>query len=337
GQFVASLRRRSFRQGPPVQDGEAIGIFDATFPKLELRGLQAKYEQAAEFLQGIGINPPNQDLASAAENYMPASNVTSASELNDDNGDGAPVTGPFLPSVSAQPGTARQPLRDDVSGTLDLLYYGPINLGTPAQTLTVDVDTGSADLWVPVNCQDCGGHKQFATSRSSTYENNNEGFSITYGSGQASGTLATDVVSIGGLTVQKQAFGAVNQESEDFHSSPNDGLIGMAFGSIASSGKPTFFENLMMERQLAAPIFSIHLTRNQVQGSEVCFGCMDESKFSGPTRWIPVKSKTYWSVGMDAIVVNDKAAMTNIYAAIDTGTTLIYLPDRLAASFYKLI
>lgn len=55
------------------------------------------------------------------------------SELTDGDDDGPPVTGPFLPSVSAQPGTARQPLKDDISGTLDLLYYGPINIGTPAQ------------------------------------------------------------------------------------------------------------------------------------------------------------------------------------------------------------
>lgn len=164
----------------------------------ELRGILAKYEQASQFLQGIGINPPNQDLASAAENYVPASNATSTapdgsalitsaeypenfarrqtdgatspdysdpdtdgastsdpdattqdatepsspgdvteaggvSELNDGDDGEPPVTGPFLPSVSAQPGTARQPLKDDVSGTLDLLYYGPINIGTPAQ------------------------------------------------------------------------------------------------------------------------------------------------------------------------------------------------------------
>lgn len=114
---------------------------------------------------------------------------------------------------------------------------------------------------------------------------------VSQGTGEASGTLAYDVVSIGSLTVQKQAFGAVNDESEDFHDSPNDGLIGMAFGSIASSGKPTFFENLMTERQLAAPIFSVYLTRNQAKGSEVCFGCMDSKKYNGPTRWIPVNSK----------------------------------------------
>lgn len=40
---------------------------------------------------------------------------------------------------------------------------------------------------------------------------------------------------------------------------------------------------------------------------------------------------------MDGVIVNGKTASTNIYAAIDTGTTLIYLPDSLAAAFYKMI
>lgn len=77
---------------------------------------------ASSFGEGVGVSELSDGNGDGA-----------ASELNDDDGNGAPVTGPFLPSVRAQPGTARQPLKDVVSGTLDLLYYGPINLGTPAQ------------------------------------------------------------------------------------------------------------------------------------------------------------------------------------------------------------
>jgi hypothetical protein len=111
------------------------------------------------------------------------------------------------------------------------------------------------------------------------------------GAGEASGTLASDVVSLSGLTVSNQAFGAVSQLSEDFNAYPNSGLLGLAFGTIAQSRKPTFFERLIREKKLAAPLFSVHLARNPVSGSEVCFGCFDPSKTRGPPTWVPVVSK----------------------------------------------
>lgn len=155
--------------------------------------------------------------------------------------------------------------------------------------LTVDVDTGSADLWVPVNCLYCP-NNQLDAGRSSTYKDMVDEFSISYvshaftcqtklrcqsresniqGTGDASGTLASDVVSVGGLSVQEQAFGAVTQTSDDFGGFPNDGILGMAFGTIAVSKQPPFFERLIAKGALAAPLFSVHLARNQTTGSEV--------------------------------------------------------------------
>ncbi|ETW80500.1 hypothetical protein HETIRDRAFT_440362 [Heterobasidion irregulare TC 32-1] len=235
-------------------------------------------------------------------------------------------------------GTGVEPLQDFAPGNVDLLYYGPVDIGTPAQRLTIDIDTGSADLWVPVNCTSCNG-RSFDPAQSSTYTNTNQPFSITYGSGAVSGTLATDVVSIAGFTVQQQAFGAIDGESADFQGQPNDGLLGMAFGTIAQSRRPTFFENLIEGRQLAAPLFSVHLERRQETGSEVCFGCVDADRIdgTGSITWIPVKSQTYWAIGMDGIAANGQVAQTNILAAIDTGTTLVYLPNELAARFYALV
>ena len=44
---------------------------------------------------------------------------------------------------------------------------------------------------------------------------------------------------------------------------------GMAFSSISSSGKPTYFENLISNKAVAAPYFGVHLARRQASGSQV--------------------------------------------------------------------
>jgi len=88
-------------------------------------------------------------------------------------------------------------------------YYGSIAIGTPPVAYNVILDTGSADLWVAdSSCTaNCRGIQTFDTSSSSTYTNLTQGFSIKYGSGSASGTLATDVVQMAGFQVAKQIFG----------------------------------------------------------------------------------------------------------------------------------
>lgn len=51
-------------------------------------------------------------------------------------------------NAAADSMTAVLPLTDEISGNLDVEYYGPLLMGTTNQRMTVDVDTGSADLWV---------------------------------------------------------------------------------------------------------------------------------------------------------------------------------------------
>ena len=63
----------------------------------------------------------------------------------------------------------------------DVAYYGQFNLGTPPQAVLLDVDTGSADLWVPAGCTTCDPRKaQFIPPASSTYSDTGQPFSLAY-------------------------------------------------------------------------------------------------------------------------------------------------------------
>ena len=70
-----------------------------------------------------------------------------------------------------------------------------------------------------------------------------------------SGNLYADNVSFGGLTAKNCTFISVTSAS-GFSSSDSEGLMGMGFSTISSSGSPTYFENLMA-LMCAIPLYSV--------------------------------------------------------------------------------
>lgn len=78
------------------------------------------------------------------------------------------------------------------------------------------------------------GHTIFDPSKSSTWkEASGSTWQISYGDqSSASGTVGTDVVTVGGLAIQNQAVEVANQISDQFVQSTGDGLLGLAWGSI---------------------------------------------------------------------------------------------------------
>ncbi|XP_031701551.1 pepsin A-like [Anarrhichthys ocellatus] len=222
---------------------------------------------------------------------------------------------------------------ESMTNEADLSYYGVICIGTPPQSFSVIFDTGSSNLWVPsVYCssQACNNHKKFNPQQSSTFQWGDQTLSIQYGTGSMTGHLAIDNVEVGSITVSKQMFGISKTEAPFMANMVADGILGLAFQSIASDSVVPVFDNMVNQGLVSQPLFSVYLNSNSEQGSEVVFGGIDSSHYTGQITWVPLTSATYWQIQMDSVTINGEvvACCGGCQAIIDTGTSLIVGPTK---------
>lgn len=152
----------------------------------------------------------------------------------------------------------------------DVEYLSPVQIGNPPQTLMLDFDTGSSDLWVFTSdtpATQAQGHTVLNLQQSRTAQQVQGGeWQIQYGDGStASGTVYRDVVTVGGVTVQNQAIEAASTVGGSFtQDTATSGLLGLGMDSInqvtinnRASPQKTFFSNA--KTNLAMPLFSVNL------------------------------------------------------------------------------
>ncbi|NXY79543.1 PEPA protein, partial [Glareola pratincola] len=226
---------------------------------------------------------------------------------------------------------------------LDNEYFGTISIGTPPQEFTVVFDTGSSNLWVPsVYCSSpaCSNHNRFNPADSSTFISTNESLYITYGTGSMSGVLGYDTVTVADIEVINQIFGLAETEpGAFFYYTPFDGILGLAFPSLASSGATPVFDNMMMQNLVAKDLFSVYLSKDGQSGSFVLFGAIDPLYTTNGITWIPLSDETYWQIRMDSVSIGGEAIACafGCQAIVDTGTSLLAVPDRALNSILRIL
>ncbi|NXC55866.1 PEPA protein, partial [Aleadryas rufinucha] len=246
---------------------------------------------------------------------------------------------PFNLAAKYFPGIAVEPLEN----YMDDEYFGTISIGTPPQEFTVVFDTGSSNLWVPsVFCASpaCRNHNRFNPAESSTFLSTNDTLFIAYGTGSMTGVLGYDTVNVAGINVHNQIFGLAETEPGDsFYYSPFDGILGLAFPSIASSGATPVFDNMMIENLVDRHLFSVYLSRDSQGGSFVLFGAIDPYYTTQGISWIPLSAETYWQITMESVSVNGVpvACSFGCQAIVDTGTTLLAVPIRALQTLLSLL
>jgi len=212
------------------------------------------------------------------------------------------------------------------------------------------MDSGSADLWVGAeNCQSqagggCGNHQFLGTQSSSSFVDTGDSFQVSYGTGQVSGDIVTDDISIAGLDLADHTFGVATSESVDFSSdaTPFDGLMGLAKSTLSEQQTPTPIESLASAGSVADSIVGYKISRlaDNLNDGEITFGALDTTKFDGQTLvTLPnVNPDGFWEADLDAVTVNGvDAGLTGRTAILDTGTTLIVVPANDAQTIHSNI
>ncbi|KAG1147805.1 hypothetical protein G6F37_002243 [Rhizopus arrhizus] len=219
----------------------------------------------------------------------------------------------------------------------DVEYYGEVTVGTPGIKLKLDFDTGSSDMWFASTlCSSCSNsHTKYDPKKSSTYAADGRTWSISYGDGSsASGILATDNVNLGGLLIKKQTIELAKRESSAFATDVIDGLLGLGFNTITTvRGVKTPVDNLISQGLISRPIFGVYLGKqSNGGGGEYVFGGYDSSKFKGSLTTIPIdNSEGFWGVTVKSTKIGGTTVSASFDAILDTGTTLLLLPDNVAA------
>ncbi|XP_059620022.1 lysosomal aspartic protease-like isoform X2 [Phlebotomus argentipes] len=228
----------------------------------------------------------------------------------------------------------------------DLQYYGRISIGTPPQNFTVVFDTGSANLWIPsIRCNTshlpCMIHNKYDSSKSSTYTANGTSFSIRYGDGSVDGFLSQDDLTIGDLVIRDQVFAeGVEMPGDAFTFTRFDGVLGLAYESLAVRGVTPPFYNMYKQGLIDNYVFSFYINPNSdaTEAGQVIFGGSDPELYRGNFTYLPVIEMFHWQFHMDAVLVGSQAFCEGGCEAVaDTGTSLIGGPSAEIARIHTLL
>ncbi|KAM6218061.1 chymosin-like [Rhynchocyon petersi] len=245
-------------------------------------------------------------------------------------------------SISRKYFNFKQVASEPLTNYLDTQYFGKIYIGTPPQEFTVVFDTGSADFWVPsIYCSSsaCQNHRRFNPSKSSTFRNVGQPLTIQYGTGSMQGFLGYDTVIVSEIVDPHQTVGlSTHEPGFIFTYAEFDGILGLAYPSLASEYSVPVFDNMMRQHLVAHDLFSIYLNRHD-QGSMITLGGIDPSYYTGSLHWVPVTVQQYWQITVDSVIVDDVVVACDggCQAILDTGTSLLTGPSSDILNIQKVI
>ncbi|KAK5964415.1 Eukaryotic aspartyl protease [Trichostrongylus colubriformis] len=128
-------------------------------------------------------------------------------------------------------------------------------------------------------------------------------WNIQYGTGSASGFLGADTVRFGSpgttqLVVPNTVFGQATHLAPFFAGQPIDGILGLAFKSIAVDGVTPPFMHAVELGLVDQPVFTVFMKhvgeQVNVNGGVYTYGGIDTTNCGGVIAYERLSSATYW-------------------------------------------
>lgn len=232
----------------------------------------------------------------------------------------------------------------------ETLYFVNISLGSPAQSLRLDIDTGSSDLWTNAAssslCQDqrgfCSESGTYDSNSSSSYNYVNSDFYIKYADGTyAIGDYATDTVSIGGSSIEGMQFGI------GYNSTSQNGILGVGYEAnevqISYTGNSySNLPSLLVEKNvIQSSAYSLWLNDMDANTGSILFGGVDTDKYTGTLSTLPIIKEQgqyrEFILALTGLSANGQSIFSDqaVPVLLDSGSSLTYLPDDAATSIYS--
>jgi len=260
-----------------------------------------------------------------------------------------PLAGAFrLGTSHTVPLTRRIIEVDTLNRNHKMAYYGEIQVGTPPQTFSVVYDTGSGNLIVPsTDCQSeaCLKHQMYDRGNTSTIKTvtcNGElvdgesggAVTISFGTGKIMGDCLQDKICMGGACTVGDFIASTQESSHPFATFKFDGVLGLALSSMAQSLDFSIMHRLTTHRSLKQPIFSVFLSEQDDETSEITFGDVVGEHMASSLFWVPITGTSgYWEVRIEDITFNEtrQELCQDCRVAVDTGTSMLAGPPELMA------
>jgi hypothetical protein len=132
---------------------------------------------------------------------------------------------------------------------------------------------------------------------------------------------------------------------------PVDGILGLAFQTLAADGVMPPLVNAIQQNALDEPIFSVWLdtegfNQNTTGGGVFTFGGLDTENCGPVIDYVPLLENAYWKFQIDSVSLGDKYTRNQPSVAIsDTGTsliigppmTVIYIANSIGAVFNQSV